>query len=376
MYRNLFTNEKGFSLLELLIAVLVAIILLSTVGVGVMKAYDIKWKNETRNNLQKLVNAYKTHYMEMREVASKNDQSVFFWNNRSILPLVVTDTQINEPNAVGSNIRVYSTNRSAFIEAGCSTVSSVEGYTELSCADSFGTPLQIQAVNQRGASAKSSYQDLGVPYFLPFQPVEVLFRSAGPDRQFGTGDDLTAFFSSSELDSYYTTETERKMQNILQAIKEFHSQRLFTETVELTYENSLSSYDDVRVPWVWQLYSLPGSDPNARCVIGNIVSCRPTQSCQCPYLSSQWPAVSYSQWDSNHVVYSQYAMMNLGLISTVNNSSMIKDEFGMVIVVDLISGTSSSPHVPGDKYSWGLSPPYLSKIKTSWGKEMSIVLVN
>lgn len=78
MYRNLFTNERGFSLLELLIAVLVAIILLSTVGVGVMKAYDIKWKNETKNNLQKLVNAYKTHYMEMRDLASKNDQSVFF----------------------------------------------------------------------------------------------------------------------------------------------------------------------------------------------------------------------------------------------------------------------------------------------------------
>jgi hypothetical protein len=250
--------------------------------VGIMKAYDIKWKNETRNNLQKLVNAYKTHYMETREVASRYDQPVFFWNNRSILPLVITDAQTNEPDLTGSDIRVYSTNRSAFLEAGCSIVSSNGEYTELSCEDSFGTPLRIQAVNQRITSSKSSYQDLGSPYFLPSQPVEVLFRSAGPDRQFATEDDLTAFFSSSELDSYYTAETERKMQNILQAVKEFHSQRLFTETVELTYENSLSSYDDVRVPWVWQLYSLPGNDPKTRCVINNIVSCRPSQTCQCP----------------------------------------------------------------------------------------------
>ncbi|MBE0427996.1 MAG: type II secretion system protein [Nitrospirae bacterium] len=376
MRRNLFTNEKGFSLLELLIAVLVAITLLSTVGVGIMRAYDIKWKNETRNNLQKLVNACKTHYMEMRENASRYDQPVFFWNNRSILPLVITDTQTNEPDLTGSDIRIYSTNRSAFLEAGCSIVSSNGEYTELSCEDSFGTPLRIQAVNQRITSSKSSYQDLGSPYFLPSQPVEVLFRSAGPDRQFATEDDLTAFFSSSELDSYYTAETERKMQNILQAVKEFHSQRLFTETVELTYENSLSSYDDVRVPWVWQLYSLPGNDPKTRCVINNIVSCRPGQTCQCPYSSSQWPSVSYSQWDSNHVVYSQYAMMNLGLIPAVSNNYMVRDEFGMVMVLDLLSGSSLSPPVPHDKYSWDISPPYLSRIKTSWGKEMSIVLVN
>jgi hypothetical protein len=76
------------------------------------------------------------------------------------------------------------------------------------------------------------------------------------------------------------------------------------------------------------------------------------------------------------VVYSQYAMMNLGLIPAVSNNSMVRDEFGMVMVLDLLSGSSSSPPVPHDKYSWDISPPYLSRIKTSWGKEMSIVLVN
>lgn len=91
---------------------------------------------------------------------------------------------------MGSKLRVYSINRSAFLEAGCSVVSNNAEYAELSCEDSFGTPIEISAHNQRIVSSKSSYQDLGAPYFVPTIPVEVMFRSAGPDRQSGTEDNI------------------------------------------------------------------------------------------------------------------------------------------------------------------------------------------
>lgn len=376
MLPNLSTDRRGFTIIELLIAVLVITILMSGLGLGLTKAFDIKWKNETANNLQKLVNAYKAHYLELREAAARYDQSVFFWNNKSITPMVVAPPDTNSAAAVGSSLRVYSTSRSLFYDAGCAPSSSSADYAEVNCVDGFGTPLKIEAVGQRPVSSKGGFGDLAVPYFNPSVAVEVRFTSAGPDRQFGTADDLTAAFSSADLDNYYLSTSDAKMRNILQSIKEFHSQRIYTETVQLTYENSLSSYDDVKVPWVWQLYSPPGGDPKAQCMIGNVAACRTTHTCACPYNASQWTNLRYSVWDATHVTSSQNAMVNIGLIPSVGINSMVRDDFGMVMVVDLISGLPGPPPAPSDNYSWNLNPPYVSVIRTSWGKTSSISLVN
>lgn len=376
MRRNSYFNKAGFSAIELLIVLFVSLILLSSAGFGVMKAFDLKWKNDTQNNLQKLVNAFKAHYMELRDASARYDQNVFYWNNKSITPLVVTPSDTNSSSTTGSNIRVYNSSRSLFYDAGCSLVTATSDYAELSCTDQYGTPLQIVASSQRPVSSKSSYDDLVTPYFNPLVPVEITFTSAGADRQFGTADDITVSFSSADLDNYYVADTDTTLRNILQAIKEFQAQRLLTETVSLTYENSLSSYDDVKVPWVWQLYATPGQDPKSPCFISTVASCRPSYACICPYSAAQWSTVAYVPWSSNHVVYSQYAMQNLGIIPSVSNSSMVRDSFGMVVVLDLIANMPAAPPVPRDNYSYAVSPPFISVIRTSWGKSGSIALVN
>lgn len=371
MPRTSFSNNRGFTALELLIAVVVALILLSVSGVSIMKAYEIKWKNETQNNLTKLVNAFKSHYLEMRQAAEDPTQP-FFWNDRAILPLVV-DSQSGQPDllSIGSKLRVY-TPVASFYEAGCKFSRVVQNTVEVECYDEFGTPLSITAQVQRLPSSKSSYSDLKTPYFNPALPVEIQFRSAGPDKQMNTSDDLTVMFSSLELDTYYIHITENKLHNVLQAVKDFHGQRLYTETVELTYENSLVSYDDVKVPWVWQLFA--SGDPKTKCVISNVTTCRPTNSCVCPYGQSAWPTNGYSEWDNNHFAYSQYAFRNLGYIQDAN--SVMKDTFGMPVILIPIKGWTSAPPVPFDRYSWVMSPPYISVVKTSWGMEKSIALSN
>ena len=386
--------------MEVVITLAVMSVLAGITYVSIFKFLKIHNENETKERQMEIAEAFIEHYYTATDSARKTWWN--WYNGRAPLPTVKGVISSGE----GETIEVYlDQTRLRLRELGCqetASVSPIPGvtYYEYVCPDAFGRNMRFSVSGQRERKNLSNGYLTG--YFNPEVPVQYSVRSAGHDGSFGTGDDIVYSFSTSEADTYLIQETKKIFKDIADAAQRFVQQRMAKETIDLAYGNSLSSYDDSKVPWVWQaLAQDPAGGTNAGsrtraympCEM-DTSSCRATGSCDCfsnatgsnsGYDGYVWVSVANGIWGNVKFRFLQ----NIGLCPEGSDTATLNqckpymmDATGQWLAIDVTgacnitstAGTGLSwscgsfPPVPSDNYSWdGHNPPYVTKICTTWG---------
>ena len=424
-------TEQGISVVEVMVVSVVLMALLTSVGLSMLKLMD--WKNgtETQNDLENLVKAFRVHYLRNIDItfAKINGEyntikgslgtwngsgSVFnrmvlqsFYCGRSLTPVVKGLTSDSYSTArgytgYGTAITVYDISPAEkrtlsfgedlpivqyFLEAGCEVtakrtlnntsynyIGHVQEY-DLTCRDGWGRPLRFYTKTYTDRPSVSSYSSCSivssgtlVSDFNPRRPIRYEVRSAGRDRVFHTSDDRYVRWDTSGLDGEIMSKSLERLRKVADVLEGVH-QKITVLEYERSSSISLQGYDDVRVPWVWRVYSVRGKSPSTLftdlCNVSNVPSCRPTLSCVCEN-TGWWYTGGSSEASITAVVF--FNLLRNNLIDVED----MYDAFGMPLVIDLLGAAGGSwyPPKPSDNYS--LSPPYVSTVKTTWGEELRV----
>jgi hypothetical protein len=326
--------NSGYTTLELIASITILMLILGSTSFYYFKLFDVKNKHITLENFDRIFSAFKGHYTAIISDAVTSPSWIPY-SNRAILPVTVGGNP-------STTIRIYTDNvLDLLVGAGCEMIGTGSGYRDLRCIDAWGNAVRFSMTNMRPAKSLTSPSQVA---FDPRIPVLITVTSAGVDRTMGTGDDITAEWSSARLDEKYIKETERKIQTIAEAIRQYQKTRMYAEIFD---NNQLQPADAILIPWLWQLTAADSTSAYLKCQITDIVSCRATVSCKCDnYDNTVWRTSTYSKFDTTVVP---------GIISNLGLPSLYaKDAFGMMMSIDLLWAASDSgnvPPVPQDNYA-------------------------
>jgi hypothetical protein len=422
---------RGYSAIEVAVVSVVLMALLTSAGLSLFRLIDWHNRIKTEKNLESLVKALEVYYTKNREITFAkikgeyeaistslstwdSSGSVFsrmitqsFYCGRSLTPVVqgltidsystsrgysgygtvitVFDIKSSEKNALSfrEDLPVIQ----YFLEAGCEVTDTqildnpsynYIGHVlkfHLRCEDRWGKDLRFYTEVYTDRPSVNSYNNCSIDSsgtiikdFDPQLPIRYEIRSAGKDRRFYTSDDLYVRWDTSGLDSELIEKSTEKIQKVADLLNRIH-QRIGILELNRSSTVSLQGYDDVRIPWVWRIYSIRNKSPSTLytelCNITDTSTCRPSLSCVCEN-AGWWYTGGSTESGITAVVF--FNLIKAGLL----NVEDMYDAFGMPIAINLLGAAGGSWYPPKPSDSYILSPPYVSTVKTTWGKELKI----
>lgn len=327
-------KNKGFTLLEVVVAIGLAAAVMGGITIVMGKAMSLKSASETLNRIKKIEAALEITY---RENVNYVEQNCYGWTSSPCDNIVILPTQ---PSSTTIYVYTYSdTVRNAWREAGCSL--SVSGsITYGTCPDGYGSNFTFTGLAYHHAG--------GTNYLNGYNrtPYSVTITS-------GTNAAITDTWNSGHLDSEYLARSQEKILTVARAMKSYHLSRLVTEAIKRPCTagvGGLESSDDIVIPWIWQA---PSSNPSSMCSGISAGSCGCTA-----FSSSYWP---------NNIAYNTIntAALWTSLLNGIGlNTSYRVDGYGNAMTAGLLTQPNgniiaSIPATPAPSYSWaGASPPY------------------
>ena len=256
--------RRGFSLLELTVAIAVMTIMTTVYVAGIKPFFDRKKKEETLDRFVKLKQALSLHYQVVVDYRRNHpdwvSQSDCSRDKSWIIPpgcwssSAYSQTLVlwKDPNTGQTPPAVLQ----AFLDAGCYVVNNGIG-TYIRCRDAWGDDLKFTYVNPDNThSAPYDYKS----------PVSITVTSAGKDGKFGTSDDLSFTFTTASLDEERAKLTYDQLKTIADNLEAYFRRRFTVEVTERTYPSGLAEADDMKVNWFIQACT---SSPNAYCQDSN-----------------------------------------------------------------------------------------------------------
>ena len=242
--------RKGFTLVELAVAILV-ISILSTVFISGLKPFiDKRKKEETLERFEKLAQALKYEMKVVMNWRKNHPDWVNWacgWGWHRYPPLLPPGCALEASDA--SALDVYTAGHDneiirLFRRAGCEIGGNFGGGYRFVCYDGWGNELHYEYGNWDNNQAR--------PYNYN-RDITITFISAGKDRTFGTSDDLRYTFSTAEINEELREQTVEQLRRIANALDAYFRKRLTVEITERVYPNGLSQADDLKVNWYLQL---------------------------------------------------------------------------------------------------------------------------
>jgi len=314
------TNGKGFTLIEVLVvAMLVGLLSYSFVELF-NRDIDRNKREQTELNFKLLDDALKLHMEKVLAYRRKH--------NWELAPDCTWDRSWTLPNGCwNDNNYLYvwkdAELRDAFEKAGCKVVATTDDYYKMQCFDGWKTPLKFTFTNLDNTHA--------VPYDYR-SPIKIKITSAGPDKLFGTSDDITYIFTSADLDNKYQTLTYEQMNNIRKALDDYFRYRFSVEVTERTYPDGLAELDDMKVDWYLQLCT---DVPYEYC-----------QDSTCSNISAHWGSYSCGNNPEINSCNIETILSNLNLPTEYK-----KDAFGNPIYINLCYDENGDGYPNGDSPS-------------------------
>ncbi|OPY03706.1 MAG: hypothetical protein A4E60_00003 [Syntrophorhabdus sp. PtaB.Bin047] len=335
MRTTLIRRCKGFTLLEIIVAIAVASVVMGAVVTFMDRVIHFKGTADTIKRFEKIEDAFEVLYRENVRYAEENCQG---WTDSICSSLAILPS-VDDTDKSGRTLIVSTRSDGAvstFREANC-TLSGESPTFRATCIDGYGSDYTFAAANEHTA---------GTLYLNGYNrtPYGVTITAGGNTSMADT-------WTSGHLDSEYMVRSQEKLLTIARAMKSYHLSRLTTEAISnpCGANGGLTSNDDIMIPWIWQAV---GSAPDARC--SGATSAR----CGCAaFEKSIWSTEPAHNTTTAGTIAAFLAAINVGnLYST--------DGFGNPITVRLITkvdGTpvGDAPPVPCPKWSWSAAlPPY------------------
>jgi len=332
-------RDRGFTLLEVVVAVAVSTVLLSGIMAMIHKTISFKGTVTTITNLKKIEMAFETLYRDNIRYVEDN---CYGWTGAgctalSLVPALDTSDATNATLFIDT----YSTGAiKAFEEAGCVlTVTAVPRY-RMTCTDGYGSSVVFTGISNEH-SRNSQYMN-----GYSRTPYTVTMTSGGNSQ-------IATTWSSGYLDSEYMTRSQEKILTITRAMKSYHLSRTVYEAIKnpcTTGAGGIESADDIIIPWIWQVM---GSSPSLTC------SGVSAGNCGCTVFTSAVWQNNAAYNTVNTAALCGVLFGNLGL-----SLSYRVDGFGNPMRVGLLTTPggvtfASTPPAPAPSYEWaGFPPPY------------------
>lgn len=242
-------NRRGFSLIELAVALGILVAILVALGPSLGIVGNRSSRLTTEDRFQALANALNKHFLFVMNLRAHTDwysQSDCSRGRTWLVPAgcwTYTDKLVIYPD---------DSLLADFERAGCRLVHRGTGY-DLQCLDGWNRPFHF------------SYQNADNTHSVPYdytKGVSITITSAGPNGKFGDSDDLSFTWTSAPLDVKYGKGAHERLEEIAHALDGYFRRRFSYEVVYRLYPNGLSQEDDMRVNWYLQLCT---NNPNAYC---------------------------------------------------------------------------------------------------------------
>jgi prepilin-type N-terminal cleavage/methylation domain-containing protein len=312
--------KKGFTFVEILFALfIIALFAIPFVDLTTKTQNRIK-RDETLDVFKKLERAFNLHYEKVRAYRRAND-----WETAS--DCSHARSWILPNGCVNDNDYLYLWKDdeilNAFEDANCKVVQTTDDYYKVQCYDGWKTPIKFEFTNLDNTHA--------VPYDYT-KPVKIVIKSAGPDKRFGTDDDISYIYTSAPLDNKYATLTYTILNKIRSALDAYFRYRFSVEVTEQTYPNGLAEEDDMKVDWYLQLCT---DVPYEKC-----------QDSSCSNISSYWGSYTCSGNIDDNSCDVKKVITNLNL-----PEDYTKDAFGNSIYINLCYDGNGDGYPNGDSPS-------------------------
>lgn len=333
------SRNRGFTLLEVVVAVAVSTVLLSGIMAMIHKTISFKGTVTTITDLKKIEMALETLYRDNIRYVEDN---CYGWTGAgctalSLVPALDTSDATNATLFIDTNSTGVI---KAFEEAGCVlTVTAVPRY-RMTCTDGYGSKVTFTGISNEH-SRNSLYMN-----GYNRTPYTVTMTSGGNSQ-------IVDVWNAGYLDSEYMTRSQEKVLGISRAMKTYHLSRTVYEAIKnpcTSGTGGIESADDIIIPWIWQVM---GSSPSLAC------SGVSAGNCGCTVFTA-------AVWQNN-VAYNTVntAVLWSTLLTGLGLSQAYRvDGFGNPMTVGLLTyanGTviASTPSAPAPTYTWaGFSPPY------------------
>ena len=314
-------NERGFTLVEVVVAVAIIAVTMTGVALIMNKANRLKRSADALANIKKIEDALELSYREAISYAEKNCSG---WSQTGCAAGNLTPSGVNS-----TTLSVYLPTQSAqnaWFTAGCTLNGSAPTFS-VTCLSGYGTNFTFSSI--------SNTQAAGGVYTNGYSksPYSVTISATIP----GTATAVQDTWTSGYLDAEYYDRNNQKVLTLLRAIKAYHFNRLLFEAntnICATGVGGLSSTDDTQVPWVWQL---TGSAPQQQCSGVEVDPC----GCSA-FTTGVWPnSTAYLQIDTGAEL--TQLVNNLGIDAVYRT-----DGFGNMLTVRLLSDKTGNtlPAVP------------------------------
>ena len=220
-----FTNRKGFSLVELAVALLVLSLLSTAFVINLETFIEERKKEETYERFKKLAKALERTMEAAIEWRKANPS----WDlDYSCIPLLPNgcacssdddDVDLRIPKGPPFNLNADDL-ISYYKDAGCRIVEDDQEYVIL-CYDGWRRRIWFRFGNCWNAGENI--------YYNYYAPVAITFKSRGRDGMYNTSDDITYTFTTERINRELREQALKQLREIADALEVYFRQRLTTE---------------------------------------------------------------------------------------------------------------------------------------------------